>query len=115
MAGHCGGIAGRDRCCFGRFPNAKFHTCGGPRRRPASAKARQGRRILDEDVIKECGRELYEKGGTREMTRCCDLLDLTVHRNYQQGDNKNNYNVMVIEPLARLVEFYWVDIGEWQA
>ena len=34
-----------DRCCFGRFANAKFHTCGGPRRRPASAKARQGRRI----------------------------------------------------------------------
>ena len=38
-----------DRCCFGRFANAKFHTCGGPRRRPASAKARQGRRIYNAD------------------------------------------------------------------
>ena len=26
--------------------------------------------ILDEDMVKECGRELYDKGGTREMTRC---------------------------------------------
>ena len=40
------------------------------------------------------------------MVRCCDLLDLTIHR---------KYNEMVVEPLARLVDFYWVGIGEWKA
>ena len=71
--------------------------------------------ILDKDIIKECGRELYKKGGTSEMTRCCNLLDLTVHHNYEQGDNNNKYDKLVIEPLARLVDFYWVGIGEWKA
>ena len=71
--------------------------------------------ILDEDVVKECGRELYDKGGIREMARCCDLLDLTVHRAYEQGDNNNKYDKMVIEPLAKLVEHYWNGIGEWRA
>ena len=71
--------------------------------------------ILDKDVVKECGRELYEKGGMREMVRCCDLMDLAVQRNYEQGDNKNKYNRMVIEPLARLIDFYWEGIGEWKA
>ena len=45
----------------------------------------------------------------REMVRCCDLLDLTVHRNYEQGDK------MVVGPLAKMVEHFWEGIGEWKA
>ena len=71
--------------------------------------------VLDEDIVKECGREFYSKDGMSDMLRCYDLLDYTIQYNYNQGNNSDKYNRMVILPLAKLVEHYWDGIGEWKA
>ena len=71
--------------------------------------------VLDEDIVKECGRELYSKNGMRDMVRCHSLLDYIIHYNYNEGNNNDKYNRMVILPLARLVEHYWDEIGDWKA
>ena len=52
--------------------------------------------VLDEDIVKECGRELYSKDGMRDMVRCHMLLDEIIHSNYNQGNNKDKCNRMVI-------------------
>ena len=69
--------------------------------------------VLDEDVVKECGRELY-RFGMMDMLRCHSLLEAIIHLNYNKGNNKENYNRMTILPLARLVEHYWDGIGQWR-
>ena len=71
--------------------------------------------VLDKDIVKECGRELYSKDGMIDMLRCYDLIDYTIQYNYNQGNNSGKYNRMVIVPLAKLVEHYWDGIGEWKA
>ena len=71
--------------------------------------------ILDEDIVKECGRELYSKDGMRDMARCHMLLDEIIKCKYNQGNNKDKYDRMIILPLPRLVEHYWDGIGQWTA
>ena len=71
--------------------------------------------ILDEDIVKECGRELYKKDGMKDLLRCHLLLDEIIKCNYNQGNNNDKYDRMIILPLPRLVEHYWDGIGEWCA
>ena len=51
----------------------------------------------------------------RDMVRCHNLFIEIIHYNYNKGDNKDNYDRMMILPLARLVEHYWDGIGTWKA
>ena len=71
--------------------------------------------IMNKDIVRECGRELYEKDGMRDMVRCHTLFNEIIHYNYNKGDNKENYDRTMIIPLARLVEHYWDGIGMWKA
>ena len=70
---------------------------------------------MDEDIVKECGRELYKIDGMRDMVRCHNQLDEIIRYNYNKGNNKEQYDRMIILPLARLVEHYWDGIGQWTA
>ena len=71
--------------------------------------------ILDEDIVKECGRELNSKDGMRDMARCWMVLDELIRNKYNNNDENNNYDRMVILSLGRMVEHYWDGIGEWYA
>ena len=48
---------------------------------------------MNKDIVREYGRELYEKDGMRDMVRCHNLLDEIIHYNYNKGDNKENYDL----------------------
>ena len=53
--------------------------------------------------------------GMMDMVRCHNLLDEIIRFNYNKGNNKEQYDRMIILPLARLVEHYWDGIGQWTA
>ena len=71
--------------------------------------------ILDEEIVKECGRELHSKDGMRDMIRCWMILDDIIRQKYNNNDENNKYDRMVILSLGRMVEHYWDGIGEWYA
>jgi hypothetical protein len=70
--------------------------------------------ILEEHIIRECGRFLYSKDGMKDMIRCHNLLDEIINYNYNKGNN-DKYDSMIILSLTRLIEHWWDGIGNWKA
>ena len=70
--------------------------------------------ILEEHIIRECGRFPYSKDGMKDMIRCHNLLDEIINYNYNKGNN-DKYDSMIILSLTRLIEHWWDGIGNWKA
>ena len=68
--------------------------------------------ILEEHIIRECGRFLYSKDGMKDMIRCHNLLGEIISYNYNKGNN-DKYDRML--SLTRLIEHWWDGIGNWKA
>ena len=70
--------------------------------------------ILDEDIIKECGKFLYSKDGMKAMLKFHDFIDEIIIYNFNKGNN-DKYDRIKILSLPRLIEHWWDGIGEWMA
>ena len=70
--------------------------------------------ILDEDIIKECGKFLYSKDGMKAMLKFHDFIDEIITYNFNKGNNEK-YDRIKILSLPRLIEHWWDGIGEWMA
>ena len=70
--------------------------------------------IMDEDIVRECGRFLYSKDGMKDMLRCHNLLDEILCYNFKRGNNAK-YDRIKILSLPRLIEHWWDGIGDWMS
>ena len=70
--------------------------------------------IMDEDIVKECGRFLYSKDGMKDMLRCHNSFDEIICYNFNKGNN-DKYDRIKILSLSRLIEHWWDGIGNWKA
>ena len=66
-------------------------------------------------LLKNVVENLIQKMGMRDMARCWMVLDELIRNKYNNNDENNKYDRMVILSLGRMVEHYWDGIGEWYA
>ena len=70
--------------------------------------------MMDEEIVKECGRFLYSKDGMKDMLRFHNLMDEIITYNFNKGKN-DKYDKIKILSLPRLIEDWWDGIGDWMA
>ena len=56
--------------------------------------------FLDEDIVKEWGRELHSKDGMRDMARCWMILDELIQHNYNNDDKNKKYGQIAISEVG---------------